>query len=179
MFDGMLNIFFNDFGIQDWIDSCQELQMWWWEIKLSNECVNMDGGLVVSRIKTIAPLKLQFFSRKLYIHWVKKKGAGLMISSIVYLRHVSHFCHLIFAFLKWMETNVSLCRAIKHKTHGALWKWAVYVGGWLPFQHNIAKTCDVFTTTRKMLKLSRLTIDFVSFTTLKRHYVRTLQEKTA
>lgn len=43
----MLNIFFNDSGIQDWIDSCQKLQMWWWEIILSNECVNMDGGLVV------------------------------------------------------------------------------------------------------------------------------------
>lgn len=57
----MLNIFFNDSGIQDWIDSCQKLQMWWWEIILSNECVNMDGGLVISCIKTIAPLKLEFF----------------------------------------------------------------------------------------------------------------------
>lgn len=49
----------------------------------------------------------------------------------------------------------------------------------MPFQHNIAKTCGAFTTTRKMLKLSRITIDFISFTTLKGHYVRTLLEKTA
>lgn len=102
-----------------------------------------------------------------------------MISSIVYLRQVSHFYQLTFALLKWMGTDVSLCRAINHKSHGALWKWAVYVGGWLPFQHNIAKTCGAFTTTRKMLKLSRITIDFISFTTLKGHYVRTLLEKTA